>query len=245
MTLATQQYPVQTDGEFLSSIDSTRAPPHIGTYLESWRPRVVIERLDFLRDLEESLFHATAYEQLAEAAQWRALLLPNTWLFGDEFLLAVEDRPLSAAICVCVNGGQRNAHEPPTTTFAVRVAGGICDAHLVVLVRSAGVQLGGREVGEIEEIAASISSNEQCRSGQARWTFLSVGGELGVHARFRDVRGHGCILQRDGITVIMRSWRQIIDENRARLRSFLGTVPDAQFEVSGNLAITLISKSKP
>lgn len=60
--------------------------------------RVVADRLLFLKGLEAILFDAEPRKRLKERSQLHRLVAQNTWLFGDQFTLSVDDQSLTEVL---------------------------------------------------------------------------------------------------------------------------------------------------
>lgn len=82
------------------------------------------------------------------------------------------------------------------------------------------VKLDADEVSQIERYAASVMADERFRNVDVQWQFWAIGDELGTFAKFRLARDDGEIMRNDNVSVFLKTWAQMIDENRARLQFF-------------------------
>lgn len=196
--------------------------------------RVVADRLRFLTGLEAILFDDEPRKRLKERSQLHRIVAQNPWLFGDEFTLAVDDRSLTEVL--------RKHKELLDEEFVVDAPvkhvsqqRGIVDlmlsktvrrhranslTHLVVELKAPTVKLGRKEVSQIEGYAASVKADARFRNVAVQWQFWAVADDLGDFAKFRIGRGDGPIHQEDNCIVVLKTWAQIVDENRARLQFF-------------------------
>jgi hypothetical protein len=55
---------------------------------------LITERYQFLQGLRSLLFQSDEKEKLLEREQLQPLIARNTWIFGDEFMLANDDESL-------------------------------------------------------------------------------------------------------------------------------------------------------
>ena len=196
--------------------------------------RVVADRLLFLCGLEAILFDDVPRKRLKERSQLHRIVAQNPWLFGDEFALSVDDQSLTEVL----RKHKKLLDEDAVIDAPVRHVSqerGIVDlmlskavrrhranslTHLVVELKAPTVKLDRKEVFQIEGYAASVMSDARFRNVEVQWKFWAVGDDLGDFAKFRVGRGDGVILDQDNCTVVLKTWAQIIDENRARLQFF-------------------------
>ena len=197
--------------------------------------RVVADRLLFLKGLEAILFDTEPRKRLKERSQLHRLVAQNTWLFGDQFILSVDDQSLTEVL----RKHKKLLDEDIVIDAPVRHVSqerGIVDlmlskasrrhranslSHLVVELKAPRVRIDADEVSQIERYAASVMADERFRNVDVQWQFWASGDELGTFARFRLARREdGEIMRNDNVSVFLKTWAQMIDENRARLQFF-------------------------
>lgn len=197
--------------------------------------KIVGDRLKFLTGLEAILFDKEPKKRLKERAQLHRIIAQNTWLFGEEFSLSVDDQSLTEVLRTHKKllGEQIVIDVPVKHVSQER---GIVDlmlsrsvrrhranslAHLVVELKAPAVKIDREEISQIEGYAASVSRDERFRNVSVEWQFWVLSDELGPFAEFRvGERGDGELMRRDNITILVKTWGQIIDENRARLQFY-------------------------
>jgi hypothetical protein len=92
--------------------------------------------------------------------------------------------------------------------------------HLVVELKAPKVKVGKDEVTQIEEYAISVAADQRFRTNDGvRWTFWVLSDDVDKYAEFR-IKNAGIIEQKGNITIGIKTWGQIIQENKARLQFF-------------------------
>ena len=59
---------------------------------------MVVDRLNFINGLEAMLFDTELKETFKERSQLHRILVDNTWIFGEEFALTVDDQSLTQVL---------------------------------------------------------------------------------------------------------------------------------------------------
>ena len=81
-------------------------------------------------------------------------------------------------------------------------------------------KIGKKEITQVEEYAISVAKDERFRTaGGVTWTFWALSDEIDDYAEFRMKHG-GIVDQKGNITIGVKTWAQIIQENKARLQFF-------------------------
>ncbi len=196
--------------------------------------KVVADRLRFLTGLEAILFDREPRKRLKERSQLHRIVAQNTWLFGEQFSLSVDDQSLTEVLRkhrkllgegVVIDAPVRHVSQERgivdlMLSKAIRrhKANSLC--HLVVELKAPSVKLDRDEIAQIEAYAASVMADERFRNVNVQWEFWAVSDELGSVGRFRVGRGDGQIMSHDNVSIFLKTWAQIIDENRARLQFY-------------------------
>ena len=197
------------------------------------------DRLKFITGLEAILFDPDMKKRLKERTQLHKILESNTWIFGEEFNLWVSDRSLTEVL------RQHREQLDPEIVIDEPVKHviqerGVVDLmlsraqkkhraedfeHLVVELKAPRVVLKAADVAQIEGYAASVAADPRFRTvADLRWYFWLVGDEYNDEVKFR-LKGHpegkfGIVNRSDNIAVGVKTWAQIIADNRARLQFF-------------------------
>jgi hypothetical protein len=201
--------------------------------------KTVADRLKFITGLESILFKPERKGRLKERSQLHKIVSENTWLFGDEYYLWVNDQSLTQVL------RKHKEHLDPEIVIddPVKVVGkarGIVDLmlsrsvrrnraddieHLVVELKAPSVAVGDKEIAQTNKYAMAVAADERFRTVPGvRWHFWVVSNGLTDYAR-RMIQGgpdrnRRLVFKEDNIAVGVKTWGEIIEENRARLQFF-------------------------
>jgi hypothetical protein len=197
--------------------------------------KIVADRLKFLSALESIVFDSEMKKRLKERSQLHRIVADNTWIFGEEFNLSVSDKSLTEVLRQHrkLLGEDIVIEDEPVKHISK--TRGIVDLmlsralrrhredeldHLVVELKAPKVKIGKAEVTQIEEYAISVADDPRFRtSNGVKWTFWVLSDDVDKYAGFR-MKKAGVIEQKDNITIGIKTWGQIIHENKARLQFF-------------------------
>lgn len=199
--------------------------------------RVVADRLDFLRGLQVMLFEPETKRTLLERRQLHKMLAKESWIFGDEYALAVNDESLTAVLQKHVKllGRDELAADDAGEVLREDESRGIVDLmlaksikstvqrhdHLVVELKRPSVKIGAEELTQIQRYATAVSRDERFKKTNTGWNFWVVSNELDEHAETvanQADRPPGVVFQGTGIRVWAKSWAQVIDDCEQRLK---------------------------
>lgn len=201
--------------------------------------KVVSDRLSFLTGLQALLFDHVEKKQLKERTQLHRLLAENTWIFGEEFALSVDDQSLTEVLRkhLSASGVEANV-DTPVLRHDGRV--GIVDLmltrsipchredeldHLVVELKRPTVKLGFKEITQIKEYAFAVAEDERFQGIRTRWNFWLISNEMDAACR-REAnqanRPAGMLYQSDDkcITIWAKHWSEVLHANQQRLKLF-------------------------
>ncbi len=198
--------------------------------------KVVADRLKFLSGLEQIVFVPEMKARLKERTQLHKIVADNTWLFGEEFNLSVNDQSLTEVLRQHrkILGEDFVIDEPVKHVNKKR---GIVDLmlskalrrhradevdHLVVELKAPRVKIDTDEITQIERYAMSVADDSRFRTANGiRWTFWALSDDIGKYGEFRlRSSANGIIQQSGNISIGIKTWAQIIQENKARLQFF-------------------------
>ena len=196
--------------------------------------KIVADRLKFLMGLEAILFDAEPKNRLKERSQLHRIIAQNCWLFGEEFNLSADDQSLTEVLRKHrkLLGDEIVIDEPVKHISKER---GIIDlmlsrairrhranqlTHLVVELKAPKVKINTAEVTQIEEYAFSVAGDERFRSVNTTWIFWVISDDYGDYAAQRMTNDDGLIHEKGNVSIFVKSWGQVLDENRARLQFF-------------------------
>jgi hypothetical protein len=204
--------------------------------------KLVADRLDFISGLETMLFDPELKKNFKERTQLHRILADNnTWVFGEEFALTVDDQSLTEVLRKHLKLAKRSSvvNEPVKRLDESR---GIVDLmlsrrvpnnredeleHLVVELKAPTIVVGAEETSQIKSYAFAVQSDERFRGVPTTWTFWLVANDMDEHAtkevRIRD-KPEGLLWEADEPNVNSRiwvkTWAQILHDCRTRLKIF-------------------------
>jgi hypothetical protein len=201
--------------------------------------KTVADRLKFITALESIVFDPETKGRLKERSQLHKILVENTWVFGEEYHLWASDKDLTRVL-----EKHRALLDPDIVIDApVEVIGkkrGIVDLmlsratrrhraddieQLVVELKAPKVKIGANELTQAKRYAMAVSQDERFHTVKGvRWHFWVVSNIYDDFAR-GDIEGgpdpaRRLVHRKDNITVGIKTWGELIEENRARLQFF-------------------------
>ncbi len=200
--------------------------------------KVVVSRLEFLAGLEVVLFDTEVKKKTKERKHLQRLLADNTWIFGEEFNLSVDDESLDKVLAKHLAVLERDADEGGKVT-QLDGRTGIVDLmlskriplpkqeefeHLVIELKRPTKRIDAGVLTQIEGYAFAVAEDERFRDAKVRWIFWAVSNEMDDHAR-RKVTGQrerppGLVHHDERVTVWAKTWSQVIEECKGRLAFF-------------------------
>ncbi|MBN3755338.1 ATP-binding protein [Paraburkholderia sp. Tr-20389] len=201
--------------------------------------KIVANRLDFLNGLETLIFDKESKEALLERDQLHKMLENESWLFHEEYALAGSEQRLEEVLQkhiaklghreeelnldapVDLGNGKRGridlmlhkAIQPRTGEYE----------YLVVELKRPSKKIDDEVITQVKKYAIAVSNDERFRDVPAKWTFVAVSNDLDAFAKKeanqRD-RPKGQVYDDadQNITVWVRSWADVINDARAKLR---------------------------
>ncbi len=200
--------------------------------------RLVADRLKFLSGLEVLLFDPDLKKHLKERSQLHRILADNnTWVFGEEFSLTVDDQSLTEVLRKHrrLFGDEIVIDKPVTKVDGSK---GIVDLmlsravprnhadereHLVVELKRPSIKVGSNEITQIKEYAYAVAADERFRHLDTRWSFWVISNDLDAFAQ-RETRQkdkpRGQVTQTDDgqIEVWVKTWSEVLEEAKSRMR---------------------------
>ena len=200
--------------------------------------KLVADRLKFLSGLEVLLFDPDLKKHLKERSQLHRILADkNTWVFGEEFNLTVDDQSLTEVLRKHrkLIGDEVVIDRPVTRVDGSK---GIIDLmlsravpqnhadereHLVVELKRPSVTIGSDEISQVKSYAFAIAEDERFVSLKTRWNFWVISNTLdssGKREARQSDRPPGQVYKdKDGnIEVWCKTWAEVLDEAKSRMR---------------------------
>jgi hypothetical protein len=200
--------------------------------------KLVADRLKFVHGIETLLFDPGSKKLLKERSQLHRMIAENnTWVFGEQFNLTVDDQSLTEVLRKHRKLiGDDIAIDAPVKRIDGKT--GIVDLmlsrsvpqsradereHLVVELKRPSVKVGADEITQVEKYAYTVADDERFRHLHTRWSFWVISNDLDAFAKVKTRqkdKPRGQISQTDDgrIEVWVKTWSEIIAECKARLR---------------------------
>lgn len=201
--------------------------------------KTVADRLKFVSALESIVFDPETKRRLKERSQLHKILAENTWVLGEEYNLWASDKDLKRVL-----EKHRTILDPNILIDdPVKVIGkkrGIIDLmlsratrrhraddieHLVVELKAPKVVIGSTEITQAQRYAVAVSQDERFHTIKGvRWHFWIVSNRYDDFAKEVIEGGpdpaRRLIHRKGHISVGIKTWGELIEENRARLQFF-------------------------
>lgn len=200
--------------------------------------RLVADRLKFVHGLEAVLFDPDSKKLLKERSQLHRMIAENnTWIFGEEFNLTVDDQSLTEVLRKHRGLiGEETVIDQPVRRIDGKV--GIVDLmlsrsvpqnhadereHLVVELKRPSVKVGADEITQVKKYAFTVADDERFRHLKTRWSFWVLSNDLDAFARVetrQKGKARGQVFQsEDGsIEVWVKTWAEVLAECKSRMK---------------------------
>lgn len=196
--------------------------------------RIVADRLRFLRSLEVLLFDAELKKSVLERSQLHRILANESWIFGDQFHLGVDDKGLSEVLARHLKYLDRDdlnlAHieveDRKTAIVDLMLTKTIEDSskqhHLVVELKRPSKTIGYTERQQIEAYAMAVAGDDRFKDAEAKWDFVLVANRVSEDIRkLSHKRNQPPGLIHDDpdmdLRIWIRHWGGIIEDRRRGL----------------------------
>ena len=151
--------------------------------------KIVSDRIQFVSGLEQLVFEYK--DNVKERSQLHRILAKNTWVFGEQFALSVDDQSLTEVLKKHAShlDDELVIDEPVVRIDQRR---GIVDLmlsrqmprnradeleHLVVELKAPKVDIGKKEIDQIESYAFAVAEDARFRSINTKWDFWIISGD--------------------------------------------------------------------
>ncbi len=208
---------------------------------------LVATRLDVLRALEVMVFDDRHAKTLLERSQLQRILADHSWIFGEQYHLAVDDQSLTEVLIAhrqLIGDSRPKRADRKRVVPVKRLDGkdGIVDMmlskviakqngedreHLVIELKRPIQKIDGDVLRQVTDYALAVAADSRFRDVGTKWVFVAVSAELDDHAR-RMTRQTGKprgVYATPGegefdITIVAKTWGEIINECKGRMRFF-------------------------
>ncbi len=199
----------------------------------------VTNRLTFLSGLELLLFDPESKKALLERRQLHRMLAENTWIFGEEFNLTLDDQSLTELLkrhlkllgkeCDVVDEVRRSdgskgildlviGRKIPTPHGDVR-------EHLVIELKRPSYKLNDESLNQIRSYAFTVANDDRFRGVDVKWSFWLISNDMEDSVRRQASQKHlppWCLHDdsEQNIKIWVKPWGQLITECQGRLKFF-------------------------
>lgn len=201
--------------------------------------KTVADRLKFIAAIENIVFDPETKGRIKERTQLHRILAENTWVFGEEYNLWVSDQDLKRVL------ERHKKHLDPSISIddPVKVVGkkrGIIDLmfsrvtrrhrandmeHMIVELKAPKVTIGSDAITQAKKYALAVLADDRFHTVKGiRWHFWLVSNAYDDYARNEIETGpdpdRRLIMRGANVAVGIKTWGELIEENRARLQFF-------------------------
>jgi hypothetical protein len=204
--------------------------------------KIVADRLNFVEALSDLLFNKESKKRLLERDQLHKALEVESWIFKEDFNLAGSEKTLEDALAIYMDKlGKREDVEEVSADPVLREddRGGRIDLmlarsiqptqgshdYLVVELKRPKQKINSEVLAQIESYAIAVAKDHRFHQNRTRWTFMIVGNEMDEYAQLKTRqknRPDGLVFDNDelNISVWAKTWSEILNDARARLKFF-------------------------
>ena len=217
--------------------------------------RLVADRLDFVRGLEQLVFTEESKDQLLERRQLHKILETHTWLFGEQFNLTASDRSLDEVLAKHLEILRRDAEPDPAPVRREDGSVAIVDLmlsrkvpqsnpntreHLVVELKRPKVKVSLSVHQQLQSYAFAVAGDERFKGTNTKWVFWAISNELSPDVEklaSSDRLQPGQTYEGNGIEIWVKTWGQVIADCKARLQYFQDAL---KYEASDESALAYL-----
>jgi hypothetical protein len=200
--------------------------------------RQVTGRLDWLRGMEALVFEPELRKVIKERSQLHRMLASETWIFGEEYALTVDDESLSTVLKRHLKLLDR-AELTPEPVLRSDGTTGIVDLmlsraverreqlreHLVIELKAPDVSIGAKEISQIKSYAHAVAEDARFASTNTRWQFWVISTDVtkdGNRERSQRDRPFGLAYEPDDapMQVWVKTWSEVIEDAAHRMKFF-------------------------
>ncbi|MFP2923767.1 ATP-binding protein [Pyxidicoccus sp. 3LG] len=200
--------------------------------------KLVADRLEFLTGLEVLLYENR--EELREVDQLHRMLAEQTWIFGEEFNLSVDDEGLTRVLRAHLDltGRKDEVVLAPVLQpdgrrgrvdlmFSRRIPQQRAEEreHLIVELKRPKQSIDLTVAAQIQRYALAVAKDERFRDTTTRWGFWAISNDVDEMVRGMSrqrSRARGLFYEDEHlpIRVWVKSWGELLEECRGRLTFF-------------------------
>lgn len=200
--------------------------------------KIVTNRLDFVKGIEDLLFDKETKKLLLERDQLHKILEQEAWLISEEFALAGSEKTLEEVLNLHLDKlGKREDDPAPVEVGegkrgridlmfhkAVQPRTGEFD-YLVVELKRPSQKINDEVLTQVKKYARAVARDSRFHGVPVRWTFVAISNELDDFASGeanQKNRARGLVYDDAelNIRVWAKTWSEVLNDARSRLRFF-------------------------
>lgn len=209
--------------------------------------KIIADRLEFLQGLETLIFDKKLKHKVHERTQLHRIIAENSWMFGEQYHLSVDDQSLTEVLNAHLTNKMKVKLDNPVfqengkrgivdLMFSrnIQIAGSENREHLVVELKRPNVKIDVDALTQIEGYAFAVAGDARFKNVPAKWVFWAISSDLdnyAVRKANQSTMPRGMTYQSNDpdITIWAKTWSQLINDCRSRLKFFadkLNYAPD-------------------
>ena len=215
--------------ELVELLDSTTFTNIIDTMT------VIKNRLNFLNGLEQIIYDKTTNQNFKERKHLHKIIVKETWIFGDEYALGVDDvslkNVLKAHLKDCLHRedfeeiiGAENNEElntiPDVCLWQQYSLGRAGFENLVIELKKPSLNAGFTEKAQIESYASKVANDKRFSKNKTKWNFILITKDVKKEIEpllQQQNKRYGHIFDGDNYNIYILTWGEIIAEAKIRL----------------------------
>ncbi len=214
--------------------------------------KVITNRLDFLKGIEQLVFDAELKERLLERKQLHRILATEPWIFGEQYHLALDDESLTKLLKKhnellnrdvevyepVVREGDREGIVDLMLSKLVPMPQGERREHLVIELKRPTQKINSEIAQQIKSYAMAVVADERFKNTQTRWVFWAISNDLTKEVE-EDVsqanRPEGILYQSKSgdVTVWVKTWAEVLQECEGRMNFYKKQLEYSATQASG------------
>jgi hypothetical protein len=201
--------------------------------------KVVTSRLDFLKGIEHLIFDPEMKDRLLERKQLHRILAAESWIFGEQYHLALDDESLTNLLKKHnqLSNREVDVYEPVLRedkregiidlmlSKLVPLPRGDEREHLVIELKRPSQKVDSEVAQQIKSYAMAVVTDERFRNTKTKWVFWAISNDLTPEVRedaSQANRPEGILYQSKSgdVTVWVKTWAEVLQECEGRMKFY-------------------------
>ncbi len=221
--------PKNRQDEFSTLLDKTELANIIAA------SNLIADRVVALKLLKEIVFDPASRRTAKERGELDVVIRDHTWIFGEDFHITMPEAGLTkimhrVADDLLVPRSKKATLKKPDgksgriDQFLGRVVPHPNPAHreyLVVELKKPALVVGRKELNQLEDYMAALTSQHDFNTTSTNWTFFLVTTQYDAYAKDRATQDGwpvGLVVNKPNIKVWLKTWAEVIRDSESRLQ---------------------------